>query len=141
MKFKIDLTYFDFLDDVKKFPDRGVTDVNEIMSEFIPGSNLNDIYPAELLFLADYVKHSFLLISNSNSFLGYTKHYLMDAGLSDNSNFKKNSAIVSIIEKVMGWQKLTKIQVNTFSFDEQEYPISKREINVLRCICDGMSSK
>lgn len=61
--------------------------------------------------------------------------------LSDISNFKKNSEIVNIIEKVMGPQKLTKIQVDTFSPDEQEYHISKREINVLRCICDGMSSK
>ena len=220
MKSKIDSTYFDFLDDMKKFTDRGVTDANEIMSQFVPRSNLNDIYPAELLFLVDYAKHSFLVISNSNSFLGYTTQYLMDAGpsflygirhpgdfkvfnnkifplnmsfikkhlcdddigsyifttnyrlkslegnwlsisqrsryiksssdgtplvsidsLSDISNFKKNSEIVNIIEKVMGPQKLTKIQVDTFSPDEQEYPISKREINVLRCICDGMSSK
>lgn len=220
MKSKDDLTYFDFLNDVKNFPDRGVADANEIMSQFVPRPNLNNFYPAELLFLVDYVKHSFLVISNSSSFLGYTTSYLMDAGLSylyglrhpedfrifnskifplnlafikrhlcdddigsyvfstnyrlkarggnwlpisqrsryiklsaegiplvsidslsDISHFKNNCEIVNIIEKVLGPQKLSKVEVNTFFPDDEGSPISKREINVLKCICDGLSSK
>jgi len=61
--------------------------------------------------------------------------------LSDISLFKKDKQILNIIEKAPGSLRNSQQLVRTFYPNENESRISKREMNVLQCVCDGFSSK
>ena len=61
--------------------------------------------------------------------------------LSDISLFKKDDQIVNVIEKAQGAIRSSRQLASTFYPHGDEARISKREMNVLQCICDGFSSK
>ncbi|NEU10450.1 response regulator transcription factor [Flavihumibacter sp. R14] len=219
MKTNPGLTFCDFLDNVKNLSGETHSNAVDLMGEFAQRPDHNNFYPDEVLLLIDYVKHCFLMISGINSFLGYTRTQLLEAGpsflysirhpedfrifnqkifptnmsfikdhsaenisaftfttnyrlksragtwlsvshrsrflkylpdgtplvsldfLSDISHFKKDDQIINIIEKTQGGQRSSKQLVSTFHPGEDESRISKREMIVLQCICDGFSSK
>ena len=80
MKTNSSLTYYDFLNNVKRLSNSTVSDAGELISQFAQRPAPDSFYPDEVLFLIDYVKHRFLMISSINSFLGYSRAYLLEAG-------------------------------------------------------------